>query len=105
MRTLAAELGLAVNTVARSYRDLELQGLVVTRGRHGTSIASETPVARRQALEEVAEFVRRMRELGISDAELFAVLRREVARTGGEADSARVGVPSPDDPDPDVPPA
>ncbi len=33
VRTLAADLGLAVNTVARSYRELELQGLVSTEGR------------------------------------------------------------------------
>ena len=39
VRQLADELGLAVNTVARSYRELEMAGLVETRGRHGSFVA------------------------------------------------------------------
>src|SRR5690606_20617851 len=38
VRTLAAELGIAPNTVARAYRELEADGLVETRGRNGTVI-------------------------------------------------------------------
>lgn len=38
IRHLANDLGIAVNTVARAYRELELAGLVVTRGRHGTVV-------------------------------------------------------------------
>ena len=40
VRTLAADLGLAVNTVARAYRELETAGLVETRGRLGTVITA-----------------------------------------------------------------
>lgn len=40
VRALAAELGLAANTVAKAYRALEADGLVQTRGRAGTCIAS-----------------------------------------------------------------
>ncbi|WP_405103292.1 GntR family transcriptional regulator [Micromonospora sp. NBC_01412] len=39
VRGLAGELGLAVNTVARAYRELEAAGLLETRGRHGTFVA------------------------------------------------------------------
>ncbi len=39
VRRLAGDLGLAVNTVARAYRELEQEGVVVTRGRHGTFVA------------------------------------------------------------------
>ena len=42
VRALAAELGLAVNTVARVYRELEADGVVVTEGRRGTFVASAT---------------------------------------------------------------
>lgn len=38
VRALAAELGLAVNTVARSYRELEADGVVTTEGRRGTFV-------------------------------------------------------------------
>ncbi|MCV7259775.1 GntR family transcriptional regulator [Mycobacterium shimoidei] len=43
VRELAAELGLAVNTVARTYRELETAGIVETRGRFGTFVARVDP--------------------------------------------------------------
>jgi len=43
VRELAAELGLAVNTVARTYRELETAGMVETRGRQGTFVARSDP--------------------------------------------------------------
>jgi len=39
IRQLAGDLGLAGGTVARAYRELEQDGVVVARGRHGTIIA------------------------------------------------------------------
>ncbi len=38
VRGLAAELGLAANTVAKAYRQLEAEGHVETRGRAGTVV-------------------------------------------------------------------
>lgn len=40
IRQLASDLGLASGTVARAYRELEAEGVVVTRGRHGTVVAA-----------------------------------------------------------------
>ena len=40
VRALAAELGLAANTVARAFKELEAAGLVETRSRAGTTVAS-----------------------------------------------------------------
>ena len=39
VRALAGDLGLAVNTVARAYKELEAEGLVTTRRRAGTLVA------------------------------------------------------------------
>ena len=47
IRQLAGDLGLAGGTVARAYRELEQEGVVATRGRHGTVVAA--PSARRPA--------------------------------------------------------
>lgn len=41
IRQLANDLGLAGGTVARAYRELESDGIVRTRGRHGTIVAQE----------------------------------------------------------------
>ncbi|MDX6276764.1 MAG: hypothetical protein QOJ72_892 [Nocardioidaceae bacterium] len=40
VRQLAADLGLATNTVAKAYRALETDGVIETRGRAGTYVAS-----------------------------------------------------------------
>ena len=45
IRGLADELGLAVNTVARAYRELEAAGLVLTRRRLGTVVSPDGAVA------------------------------------------------------------
>lgn len=41
VRQLALDLGLAANTVARAYRELEADGVLVTEGRRGTFVRSE----------------------------------------------------------------
>ncbi|HEX8487442.1 MAG TPA: GntR family transcriptional regulator [Propionibacteriaceae bacterium] len=42
VRQLGTDLGLAANTVARSYRELEADGVLVTAGRRGTYVHSGT---------------------------------------------------------------
>jgi DNA-binding transcriptional regulator YhcF (GntR family) len=42
VRKLADQLGTAPGTVARAYRELEMAGLLDTRGRHGTYVADPT---------------------------------------------------------------
>ena len=43
VRELAGQLGLAVNTVARAYRELESAGVLETRGRFGSFVARVDP--------------------------------------------------------------
>jgi GntR family transcriptional regulator len=43
IRQLAADLGIAANTVARAYRELEQAGLVASRVRHGTTVNHGPP--------------------------------------------------------------
>ena len=43
VRELAARLSMAVNTVARAYRELESAGILETRGRFGTFVARTDP--------------------------------------------------------------
>lgn len=41
VRQLASDLGLAVNTVARAYRELEADNVISTQGRRGTFVRSD----------------------------------------------------------------
>lgn len=72
VRALAGELDLSPNTVAKAYRALEREGLLVTRGRHGTFVAERLPARtpdRERRLAEAAEaFARRGRQLGFGPA-------------------------------------
>lgn len=38
IRQLASDLGIATNTVQRAYRELEIEGVIKARGRHGTVV-------------------------------------------------------------------
>ena len=67
VRSLAGDLGLAVNTVARVYKELEADGLVVTEGRRGTFVRATGTGA---AVDEVAaKYVQACRRLGLTRAE------------------------------------
>jgi DNA-binding transcriptional regulator YhcF (GntR family) len=82
VRQLAAALGLAANTVARAYRELEVAGVVETRGRHGTFVSGGPSPTRKRAAREARTFARRMRDLGIGVEESLVILRREAQRLG-----------------------
>lgn len=85
VRRLARDLGLASNTVARAYRELEQAGLVETRGRQGTFVAGPPSPTRQLAGEAAQAFLRRMRELGFDDAGALAVVRHEAERVSSDA--------------------
>jgi DNA-binding transcriptional regulator YhcF (GntR family) len=65
VRTLAADLGLAANTVARAYRELEVAGLVETRGRLGTVITARAAGTSRQAQNAADAYAEQTRSLGV----------------------------------------
>ena len=89
VRRLARELGLAVNTVARAYRELELAGLVETRGRQGTFVAGPASQKRKLAAAAARDFLQRMSELGFDAAGAVAFLRHEAERAAEPQRRAR----------------
>ncbi|HUX03788.1 MAG TPA: GntR family transcriptional regulator [Acidimicrobiales bacterium] len=87
VRKLAADLGLAANTVARAYRELELAGIVETRGRNGTFVAGKLSPQKEAGARLAAALAQRMRELGMGDAEMLAIFRNEIERHGAPGKS------------------
>lgn len=75
VRALAGDLGLAVNTVARVYKELEADGLVATEGRRGTRVTGRvtTPTAAREAAAALALEARRA---GLTLAEATRLLEQ-----------------------------
>jgi DNA-binding transcriptional regulator YhcF (GntR family) len=67
VRELAGQMSLAVNTVARAYRELESAGILETRGRFGTFVARVDPADGAMATA-AHTFVSTARALGIDKA-------------------------------------
>ena len=76
VRALAAELDLAVNTVAKTYRALETDGVVVTEGRRGTFVAPGAVAEGGEAREAVAAYVAVARRLGLGLTEATLLVER-----------------------------
>jgi DNA-binding transcriptional regulator YhcF (GntR family) len=74
VRRLADDLGLATNTVARAYRDLEAAGLVETRGRGGTVVTAQGDRAREQLLTAAQGYAALARDLGIAADEALKLV-------------------------------
>jgi len=55
VRQMAADLGLAANTVARAYRELEADGVIATHGRRGTFVRSEVLSGSSTSRNDLAE--------------------------------------------------
>lgn len=64
VRALAGTLGLAPNTVARAYRELEHAGVVETRGRSGTVVSGDR--VERAAREAALAYADKARLLGLT---------------------------------------
>lgn len=96
VRRLAGDLGIAPNTVARAYRELEIEGLIEGRGRAGTFVsagaaASETayptrsdvptdpdipdPALLAAARRAADSYAQQVRELGLTPADALALAR------------------------------
>jgi GntR family transcriptional regulator len=83
MRALAADLGVAVGTVARAYAELESAGLVASRRRTGTVVTGGSggrpgDAAVREAATLLA---RQAREIGMDAETVLALVRAALVRT------------------------
>jgi DNA-binding transcriptional regulator YhcF (GntR family) len=65
VRALAGDLGLAVNTVARTYKELEADGVVATHGRRGTFVTGTPAAGSPDASRAAAEYAATARRLGL----------------------------------------
>ncbi|MBO0852701.1 MAG: GntR family transcriptional regulator [Nocardia sp.] len=82
VRALAGQLGLAPNTVARAYRELEQDGVLETRGRLGSFIASSGDPTRDAAGRAASDYVAAIRRLGVADQAAIDYVRAAVENGG-----------------------
>lgn len=79
IRQLAGDLGVAPNTVARAYRELEADGFVRSRGRRGTIVTDRKPPVE-EAHHTLDEAIATARRQGLDGAAILALVSRSLAR-------------------------
>ena len=89
VRTLAQDLGVNLNTVARAYRQLEEEGFVRIRDRFGAEVvpppSSPGGADRERLIAELRKLVARMRQAGLGPDELRKIAEVEIGRLAGES--------------------
>lgn len=78
VRALAIELGLAANTVARAYRELEEAGLIETRGRAGTFVSAAGQHSRIVVQHAAAEYALKARSMGMDSGEALSIVQAAI---------------------------
>ncbi|MFC4334941.1 GntR family transcriptional regulator [Salininema proteolyticum] len=80
VRQLAADLGLAPNTVARAYKELEAQGYTAAKSRKGTTVVGPQNLAsepfRHDLQVEADAFVRKALGRGAAPESIVDAVRR-----------------------------
>lgn len=79
VRNMAAELKVNVNTMQRVYQELEREGVMTTQRGTGSFVTENeeiiSGIKNKMAQELLGSFLNGMRELGLDDARILAVLR------------------------------
>lgn len=83
VRQLAGDLGVAPNTVARAYTELQERGWLSSDGRRGTHVAPQTPAfdkrARTKALREaIGQFLTTLTHRGYTTNEISLQIESEL---------------------------
>ncbi|HIW62413.1 MAG TPA: GntR family transcriptional regulator [Candidatus Stackebrandtia excrementipullorum] len=81
VRGLAEQLGLAPNTVARAYRELEEAGLIETRGRAGSFVGAAGDKNRQRVHRAAVEYAEFAHGLGIQPAEALEIAAAAIHRS------------------------
>jgi DNA-binding transcriptional regulator YhcF (GntR family) len=75
VRTLAADLSVAVNTVARAYRELEQAGILATHGRAGTVVATAGDDVAAPLADAAAVYAEAARRYSVPQAKALALVQ------------------------------
>ena len=73
--SLAGALGVAPGTVAKAYRSLEQEGLVVTAGRNGTVVADQRSEASSHTRQQLRTVLQPLLDAGMSEGEILRLIR------------------------------
>lgn len=80
VRSLAAQLAINPNTIQRAYNELESEGYIYSvpgKGSFAAADAGKDSSRRQELMKKVRELLRELRYLGVTQAELQALVKEE----------------------------
>lgn len=80
VRALAEQLGLAVNTVAKAYRELEAEEVIETRGRNGSFISAHGDPSERMLQQAASDYAAVARRLDVDPGAALAAVEAALRR-------------------------
>lgn len=87
VRELASQAGVNPNTMQRALAELEREGIVVTFRTNGRSVTEDEKMIHetrnRLAVEQVEEFLKKMKELGFEREEIVNLLKEKGEKQNG----------------------
>lgn len=82
VRELATEAGVNPNTMQKALSELERSGLVITQRTSGRSVTEDITmiqdIKRKLAKEEIMNFIKKMKELGLTKEEVIQFIDSEI---------------------------
>lgn len=79
VRALATQLSINPNTIQRAYNELEGEGYIYSVPGKGSFASGNTGARKAELLSQVRELLAELRYLGVSNAELAALVKEEQA--------------------------
>ena len=83
IRRLAADLGLAVNTVGRASRELEEARLIETRGPAGSFVSAAGEQGRERAGRAAADYAAVIASVGLDTGEALRIVQAALTKGAG----------------------
>ncbi|MCX7653381.1 MAG: GntR family transcriptional regulator [Fervidobacterium sp.] len=75
IRTLAKDIGVNLNTVARAYRELEIEGIIRVERGEGYVVANiENSKIKLELVEEFEKFVLKLKQVGVSKDQILRIV-------------------------------
>ncbi|MDZ5470864.1 GntR family transcriptional regulator (plasmid) [Bacillus sp. 31A1R] len=90
VREMAVQTGVNPNTIQRTYSELERMAIVETKRGQGTFVSEKseiiTELKSQMQTDIIADFVNNMRELGFTEEDMIAGLKRYMLEKGNRHD-------------------
>uniref|UniRef100_A0A7C5Y4P2 GntR family transcriptional regulator n=1 Tax=Fervidobacterium nodosum TaxID=2424 RepID=A0A7C5Y4P2_9BACT len=78
IRTLAKDIGVNINTVARAYRELEIEGVIRAERGEGYVVTDiENSKIKLELIEELEKMIQKLKQAGVSKEQILSIVESQ----------------------------